>query len=440
MKNITTFQLVILAVFGIAGLAGVFFLSTYRVESVPEEDKIGNVVIWGTYDGRVMQAWLDELESRDQTLQDVRYQEFSTETFETEVLEALAENRAPDLLLLDNTQVFEQFDRIETITSNTYSQASFRQTFLQMGEVYFVPEGVLGLPLFADPLVLFWNRSLFQSAGEVAPPVTWQDFFRLVPIFTKTEGNLTITSSTLPMGEAVNVNHFKEILATLSFQSGNPLSVLRTTQEGNRYISILTGISGDTGVPSIFPALSFYTEFSNPTSEQYSWNRSLPTSEDYFLAGKSATYIGYASEVRPLQLKNPNLNFDIAEMPQSQNTVDKSVYAKLYGLFIPRGAQNKNGAYKAIFKLTSQQSLESLQDIVKLSVVRRDLAGQSASDDIFTNVFRKQAIYANTFIDPSDRETDAIYASLIESVTSGRRTIDQAVLLSDQEINALFNN
>lgn len=440
MKNITTFQLIILVIFSFATLAGIFFLSTYRVEQVPEEEKIGNVTIWGTYDARPISTWLNELVAKDQNLADIRYQEFSAESFEREVLEALAEGRAPDLLLLDNTQVFEQFDRIEPISSEVYSQAAFRQTFLQMGESYFVPNGVLGLPLFADPLVMFWNRSLFQSAGEVRPPIAWQEFFRLVPLFTQKESNLTITSSAIPLGEAVNISHFKEIVATLAFQAGNPLSVLGSTQSGEKFDSVLTGVSGESPTPSIFPALAFYTEFSNPTSEQYSWNRSLPTSEDYFLAGKSATYFGFASEVRPLQLKNPNLNFDIAEVPQSENTVDKSVYARLYGLFIPTGAQNKNGAYKAIFKLTSQESLEQLQEIVKLSVVRRDLAAQSATDDVFTNVFRKQAIYAKTYIDPGDAETNNIFKGLIESVTSGRRTIDQAVLLSDQEINVLFNN
>lgn len=433
MKNITPFQLIILAAFALTGVLGVFLLATFKVESIPENEKIGNIVIWGTYDTSVVSKWLQALGSGNENLQGISYKEFSPTVFDREVLEALAESRSPDLLLLDNTQIFEQYNRILVLDSQALSRSAFRQTFLEIGEVYFAQDGVLGMPLFADPIVMFWNRDLFQSAGEVKPPVSWQQFLRLIPIFTKVGDNLVITQTALPLGEAVNINHFKEIIATLALQAGNPISI--NTARG--YKSILVGAEG---VPSAFPAISFFTEFSNPTKENYSWNRALPSSQDYFLAGKSAVYFGFASEIRPIQLKNPNLNFDVAEIPQSESATNKSVYANLYGLFIPRQAKNPTLSFRAMNILASQESAEVLQGLVKLSVVRRDLAGQTASDDLFTDIFRREAIYAKTFIDPSDKETNQVFGNLVETVTSGRKTVDEAIVLSDQEIQVLFNN
>jgi len=433
MKNITPFQLAILAIFSVTGILGVIFLATFKVDPIPEEEKIGNVAIWGTYDGQVMRAWLQELSKNNENLRGISYRELSPTVFDREVLEALAEQRAPDLLLLDNTQLFDQYNRIFALDSSVLPRSQFRNTFLELSEVYVVPEGVLGLPVFADPLVMFWNRTMFQSEGEVKPPVSWQDFFRILPIFTQVSDNLTISRTALPLGEAVNINHFKEILMTLVLQAGNPV-----TQKGEfGYESVL---SGSRAFPSGLQALQFFTEFSNPTKDSYSWNRSLPSSQDYFLAGKSAVYLGFASEIRPLQLKNPNLNFDVAEIPQSASTESKSVYAKLYGLFIPSQAQNKTGSYRAMSVLTSQDALEKLQNIIKLSVVRRDLAAQTASDDLFTDIFRREAIYAKTYIDPQDSTTNNITGTMIETITSGRRSIQEAITLFDQEVQVLFNN
>jgi len=385
MKNITPFQLIILAVFAVAGIFGVIFLATFQVDSVPEEERIGEVQIWGTYDGRVISSWLNGLSRNNENLKDVSYREFSPTVFDREVLEALAEQRAPDLLLLDNTQLFEQYNRIFPLESSVLSGSQFRNTFLELSEIYVVEEGILGVPLFADPLVMFWNRTMFQSEGEVRPPVSWQEFFRLIPLFTKVSDNLTITNTALPLGEAININHFKEIVATLALQAGNPIS-----QKGEfGYLSVL---SGSQAFPSGFQALDFFTEFSNPTREAYTWNRALPSSQDYFLAGKSAVYFGFGSEIRPLQLKNPNLNFDVAEIPQSESTPGKSVYAKLYGLFIPAQA-----------------------------------------------IFRREAIYAQTFVDPQDDLTNNIMGTMIETITSGRRSIEEAITLYDQEVQVLFN-
>jgi hypothetical protein len=39
-------------------------------------------------------------------------------------------------------------------------------------------------------------------------------------------------------------------------------------------------------------------------------------------------YLGFVSELKGLRLKNPNLNFDVAEIPQFNDTSLNKVYAR----------------------------------------------------------------------------------------------------------------
>jgi hypothetical protein len=105
----------------------------------------------------------------------------------------------------------------------------------------------------------------------------------------------------------------KEILATLFFQSGNNITE-RSPVTGEVSAVIDKDLEKEfedaSGTPTE-SVLDFYTSFANPSKSLYSWNRSLPNSENAFLNGDLAFYFGYASEIKRIQDKNPNLNFDV---------------------------------------------------------------------------------------------------------------------------------
>lgn len=435
MKDITPFQIGMLALFVVFTFGGIFFFSSFRAKEIPDEEAIGGVVIWGTYDGRAINGWLNQLQEENENLRGVSYKEFSKKDFNNEVLVAMAESRSPDLLLLDNTELYEQTNRIEFLSPEAIGRASFRTSYLEVAEIYFSGNAVMGLPLLVDPMVMFWNRSMFSNEGLVAPPKTWQEFFDLTKLFTIVNAEtLTISQTAIPLGESVNVKHNKEILASLLLQSGNP--VVLNTDRGYQGT-----LAGSETYPSAVPSLNFYTEFSNPSSEFYSWNRSMPNSEDFFLAGKSAVFFGFASEVKALQLKNPNLNFDIADMPQTDSVTNKAVYARVYGLFVSRNAKNREGAMRAMAYLASTDSNKKLIAITKLASPRRDVSGTRIvdGDDAFMEIFRKQAVFSRSFIDPSPAQTDKVFGDMIDRVTSGIKSDTDAASLADQELSALFS-
>ena len=435
MKNATPFQLVILGIFFVLAMVGLVSLMTFSAgDNTPEEEQFGSVIIWGTYDARVINSWLNGLQDTNENLAGVGYQEFSEETFDRELLEALAEQRGPDILLLNNYQLHEQENRIFQLSSDIYPKRAYRDTFVQMSEVYETPNGILGLPLFSDPLVLLWNRTMFQSASLVSPPASWQEYTQLVDTFTTREDNLVISRSVLPAGETTNIANAEETIFALALQSGNPLS----GYAGSERVSILSG-EGSLGIPSLAQALEFFISFSRPSSPLYSWNRSLPDAQGYFLGGNAATYIAFASEIPSITRKNPNLNFDVAELPQSETGTLKSTYADLYGLFLTNGSNNKTGAVRLMNYLTQREALTQLQDIQKIGVVRRDMASQVSGEELFTNIFARSSIYGSTYIAPSKQSIDQVMNNIVTDITSGARSVSDALRIGDADIQNRYN-
>ena len=436
MKDASPFQLILLGVFFLLGMAGLVTLMTYSAgDNTPEEEQFGQVRIWGTYDARVISTWLQGLASNNENIRGITYQEFSEESFDRELLEALAEQRGPDLLLLNNYQVHEQRNRLFALSPDVYPIRDFRSNFVQMAEVYENASGILGLPLFSDPLVLLWNRTLFQSASLVTPPASWQEYANLVDTFTERQDNLVIQRSALAAGETTNIPNAEAMIFALAGQSQNPLTA--TNSDGER-VSILSGIS-QASIPSVVQGLEFFLQFSDPSSPLYSWNRSLPDAQSYFVGGNAATYVGFASEIRNISQKNPNLNFDVAELPQSTSGTIRSTYADLYGLFMTNGSNNKQGSLRAMAYLTSRDSLTDLQEIIKLGVVRRDMASQVSGDELFTNIFARSSIYGSTFIAPSRAAVSRIFTSLVSDVTSGARSVADALNIADADLNAEYS-
>ncbi len=422
-----------LVIFGGGLMFGVIFISSYQgSESVDES--IGNVEIWGTFDGRLVEKSLNAINDVYPELAGVSYVEKSKSSFNSEVLEAIAAGEAPDLLLLDDTLLNKNKNRIISIDRGLLTRETFKNTFSAGSEVYFAEDGgIYGIPMFIDPLVMYWNRDLFAAEGIPRPPTTWGEFYDLSKKLTKSDENLNITQSAIAFGEAVNVKNYKEILATLFMQIGNPIVKL-----GVEGVPIPV-LSGDETHPSVISALSFFTDFSDSSRGFYSWNRSLPDSDEMFLSNDLATYFGFGSEVQTIRVKNPNLNFDIAEIPRADGVKKKSVYGKFYGLVIPKAAKRPGISYQVAVSLSSNANLPVFVANTRLTPARLDLISE-IQDTADLSVFNREAVYAESFLDPDPIATDNLFKSMVEYVTSGRKSMKEAVQIADTEILELFEN
>lgn len=433
MDKLSPFQLTLLTVFGVAALVGV---GLFAMGVGPgEKNAVGPVMIWGTLPQDAMEAVLVSLGDEDDRFNEVSYVEKDPRTYNRDFVDALASGQSPDLFLLSEEDIYMHKDKILFIPFSAYSERQFKDVFAQAGELYLAPStGIAGLPLIINPLVLYWNKDIFADAGVALPPRYWDEFFtNIVPRITERDQASNIVRSFIAFGEYRNVNHAKDILATLILQAGNPI-VLKT--DTGQVRSVL----GNTLDQSMSPgetALRFYTQFSNPANAVYSWNRALPDARQSFLAGDLALYFGFANEYKGLRNANPNLNFDVVSMPQPRGADHRVTLGHVLSVAMPRGAMNPTGALTTAIALASVTHVKELATFLGLPPARRDLLNQEPQDPSQV-VFYDAAISARSWLDPNSVETEGVFQRMIESLLSGRLRINEAVQTANKELEQLL--
>lgn len=423
------FQAVILVAFGILALGSVFLVASF---SGVGGNTIGKVSLWGSLPESVMEEVIREVDRAQDGFEGVSYREIPPEAFTATLVEAIAAGRGPDLIIFPASSVVGERDKVTPISYRTVPRRDFQDAFIEAGEIFLVDEGVIGLPFYVDPYVLYWNRTLFSEAGIARPPRYFDEFADLAPRLSKATEGGTLTQSAVAFGEWGNVNHAKEIFTSLMVGLGN--SVIAKNEDGV-YVATLTE-RNDNGVSATESALRFYTDFADPVKNTYSWNRSLPNSRDAFLAGTLALYIGRASEVFTLRSGNPNLNFDVAPYPLVRDGATANP-TDLYALSLPRGAANQKGALALAVALSSAAAQQTMVGVTGLPSVRRDVVIENPANP-YQKTFNDAALNAFTFFDPNPTLSNEVFERMVEDVSSGRLRIPEAVTSGQNELAALL--
>lgn len=427
------FKTGVLIAFGIFALIGVALFALGGFTFTDEGPDIGSVTIWGTVPESQMDALITGAErgGASELSSKITYEQKSPEQYEQELLNALAAGGGPDLMVLSQDQILSFDDKIQRIPFEAFSQRQFRNTFVEGAELYLSNNGVIGMPITVDPLVFYWNRSIFSGAGVANAPRFWSELVTLSERITQRDDAGNITRATVAMGGYENVNHAKDIISTLIMQAGG--DIVGQGQRGD-----LTSFLNQGGATSPGQtALRFYTEFANPVKTIYTWNRGLPQAQQEFTAGDLATYLGYASELPMLREANPNLNFDVATLPQSREGDTRLTFGKFNALAIPRQASNPRGAMQVAILLSERDAVSFHAEETVYPPVRRDLLGDTPSG-AYESVFYDAALTANAWLDPAPEETDIIFADLVRQITSGSQSIGQALNGADRRIEALL--
>ncbi len=424
--NKSKFKLGIMIVFGGFIFLGilVFALSRSATSSMS-----ANLVIWGTIPQESFQLLLRNSTLEKSKTTTVSYVLKDQGDFDQELIEALAEGRGPDIVILRDDNVYKHRNRLFVIPYKNYPERTYKDKFIEGSEVFLSKEGVIAVPFMTDPMVMYWNRNIFSNNLVAQPPQYWDQVFELAEKMTKRDTNGNVLQSTIALGESRNITNSKEILATLLLQAGTP--IVQRNNEGA--VSVLNSKFDQPVAPSE-STLNFYTQFSNPVSKYYTWNRSLPSSLNMFLGGNLAMYIGFASEIFSIQQKNSNLNFDVTYVPQTRNTENKTVFGRMYAFAITKQSKNISAGYVAINALTEPASLKALETATNLPPIRRDMLVDKPTD-AFRSVFYNSALISSSWIDPEPTASSQTFRDMIESVTSGRSRVSEALGRADAELN-----
>ena len=425
-----TFQIIIIIAFIALAILGLLvFSGAIPLGTDDTTTGQGTVVLWGTFRSDVITPLIQNLNNANPAFV-VQYVQKSSDTFDQDLLEALAGGVGPDLFFLPNNLAFRYANKIFTIPYSSYSLSTFKNVFAVACEVFLTSNGVLAFPIAIDPLVMYYNRSMLDANGVVYPPASWDDLVTLVPTFTKKDDASKITKSAVALGHFSNVAHAKDILSALFMQAGSPI----VSQKDGIFSSNLNNSTKY----DLSAVLKFYTDFADPLKSVYSWNKSFPNSADAFSAENLAFYFGFGSELASLVNKNPNQNFLASSFPQTKNATVKSTYARVTGLAISSFSKNFNTAYIAASLMATSDFASKFATALNVAPARRDLLSVKPTDS-YSPTFYNSALYARSWLDPSPKDTDTIFRLMIDGVLSNTKTLGDAIADASAKLNLLLS-
>lgn len=413
-----------MVIFGLFIFGSLILFATLRGSS---KDELPSIVIWGTIaEGRFNSVLAAYNEDKKKPI-NVSYEMKRAEDFDSELVEALANSAGPDAIIVSQDMVMRHQNKIYPIPYESFSQRALKDTFVQEAELFATSQGILGFPFMVDPLVMYWNRDLFSSAGIATAPETWNEFYTLPQKLTKRDQAGNIIQSAVALGEFSNILNAKDILSALFLQVSIPITY---RAENTLAVALNDSKNGGESV------LRFYTEFANPIKEAYSWNRTLQNSQQTFLRGDVAVYFGFASEYFSLRNKNPNLNFDMAVLPQLKDTKVKTTYGNVYAFSMLKSTKNPIGTFQVLSYLFGKEFGELWLKDDTVAPARRDLLSEEPTNPIVAVAYRS-ALISRGWLDPNRAESVKVFKSMVERVTSGQARIGEALTAASQELQSL---
>lgn len=341
----------------------------------------------------------------------INYRGFNNpDEYESAILDALASGQGPDIFMIRNTDLPKNLNKISPVSPTQFPLVQFKQSFPQVVARDFVyQDNVYGLPLSVDTLALIYNRDLFDRAAVPLPSSwkNWDDFLNVIPKFVKRDSNNQITRAAAAIGgSAENIGNADDILYLLMLQSGTQLS---DSQSGS------ISFASDAGAQ----ALDFYSQFSNPSSGAYTWNKSMPSSLDAFGQGKVAMIFDYASALPKIKSRNSFINAEVAPILQPKDAPGFVSYPDYWGYVVSRQSMYQNPAWGFILTMTVNDSVAKnyFQKTQKPPALN-SLIYQYQNDPVF-GTFVRQALTARSWLQIDRKIIDQAVSGMLESIASG---------------------
>lgn len=394
---------------------------------------MGKIIIWGDLPAKEVASLFSGLSNSDNSLT-VKYVEQNKEDYQQNLIEAYAKDEGPDLFILKQDMILKNSNFIYKIPYKNFSENIFRTSYIDGADILLSNDGVIGYPLLVDPIVLYYNKNMLSNEGILYPPATWDELFDFSSSLTKKKNDGTINQSMIALGQYDNVNNSKDILSLLLLQSNNP--IISRTPTGYELV-INDTLFG--GIEPFKQMINFFLEFSNPSNESYSWNRSLPNSFDMFTSGKLAFYIGYASELFKIQSVNPNLSFDVTTILQTKGTDIKRTYGGMSTLLISKKSKNLTSAFGVASLINNPVFVKKLATNTSLPSMNRALLNEKPSDPYLLTFFNG-AIMARSWLDPDREQTNSIFKELIENSLSNKLSEGEAINKASNQLDLILRS
>jgi multiple sugar transport system substrate-binding protein len=271
----------------------------------PQEAYEIELEVWGTFDDSdAYQEIFTAYRDINPHITKITYRKLPVESYQQDLLEALAAGNGPDIFLVRNSWLGDFTDKMVPAPADMIPEKNYRESFPDVAATDFIHSDgkIYGLPISVDSLALYYNKDIFNANGIARPPATWEEVEEIVPRLTQIDNFGTITQSAIALGTAQNINRSTDILTALLYQKGSALAQAQGNPD-------LTDVKSQ-------EALAFYNQFANIRSPLYTWNQTQHYSVDAFYEGTLAMMVNYSWQYPALKQKNAKLNVGVAPLPQ----------------------------------------------------------------------------------------------------------------------------
>ena len=410
------FELALVIIFGGLALLAMVLLVGYNPPDDDEGPQVtGTLQVWGTLPEQPMYDLFRELTDAYPVFTRVAYTYFPPDEFDEAFINALADRQQPDMLLVSHERLVEHRSKLYPIPYENFSLRDYRNMFVDGAELFALSDGIYAFPVAIDPLMMYWNRDIHSTFSYLEPPATWEELVsEYAPTLTKRDDLRRIERSTVAMGTFNNIANPVATLSMLIIQGG---SLLVSETDGDYTIRLAE--APNTRENPLQSALRFYTRFGDPTNPLYSWNRSRPNDRDAFIAEELALYFGFGSEATDIEELNPNLNFDIAEVPQGATASVRRTYGRYYGFALVRTAPNLSAASQIRSTLVSGSIGKQIADAYGMAPAQRETLA-AGDDGTYGRLIYESAPISRGWLNPDMDEAEDIFRDGVADINANR--------------------
>ncbi|MCF7794863.1 extracellular solute-binding protein [Patescibacteria group bacterium] len=388
----------------------------------------------------------------------IKYKKLRYEEYEDELLNALAEDRGPDMFSIQNTWMKKYENKIEPLpeqitmaypvekgsikkevipelrTKRTISPSQLRDVFVDVvsHDVIFDDNKIYGLPMYVDTLALYYNRDLLNNAGIATIPKYWNsEFQQSVKKLTKHDNRYGIIQSGVSLGGSDNIQRYSDILSLLMMQNG---AIMLNDDNQVQFHDIPPSFKADDYNPGL-EALRFYTDFSNPTKEVYSWNQDLNSSMEMFISSNLALTFGYSYNLEDIKNKAPKLNFSVAKMPQIEGNPIDINFANYWVEVVSKKSDHPQEAWDFIHFATSQEQVSNYLNNTNKPTAIRSLISEQELENPELSIFANQTLTAKSWYQGENPQAmEEIMGDMIDSVVNKESTLKEAINLAASKV------
>jgi ABC-type glycerol-3-phosphate transport system substrate-binding protein len=343
---------------GLLAIIIIFIIIKFLVPAIKGRNAtVVTLNYWGLWeDSGVMSSLISEFETKNPHIK-INYVQNDKTDYRSRLAGRLAKDpstdEVPDIFRIHSSWLPMFSGNLAPVPATTVTNLVLDKDFynvykndLKIGNSYYA------IPLMYDGLALFYNKDLIQNGG-VDIPKSWWDLQTAAAKLTVRDDQGNIQIAGVAMGLTDNVDHWSDILGLLLKQNG--ADILKDTPDNDTKIS---------------DVLSYYTNFN---TKYKTWDETLPNSTALFAQGKLAFYFGPSWSIFNIEALNPNLNFEVTDVPQLptlQNISDTSnnssanltdiQWASYWAEAVNVKSKHQAEAWKFLEFLASKDSLQKL--------------------------------------------------------------------------------